>query len=964
MPSLLTASARSFTTREAPLLVPLYDQRFGPWQIAGDGSFVCGAARTADISIQQASIQQQHCRFDYQDGRLTVVRLEGRVWVNEVPLHGDAVLEPDDVISLGSWTMQVLTSDPLRPAVSSDDGSMRRAVLLGAAGPSVIFTGGTDRRFRDAFPRVSGESPAVERQRGHSAADAVSDVTAARVSQLLEREAEISRREQRLKAEELRLAELLAELEQARADLTHEQQQHEQAAQTMAEAVAIRVDAESMRQSLQRERQELTELTEQLQQQRAQLTQALALQQQVSLQAQQQVQQRQAELETQQAELNRQQLLIEQQQQNSLLTQKQVQQRQAELETRQAELNSQQLMIEQQQQNSLLAQQQVQQQQAELDTRQAELNRQQQLLADRHQSLQAREASLDDRARRIQQASMARSTLDASQLHQVTRQEARAAELAERELELAERVAAVCGWRRRQAAFLTAKQAELDAVGHDLRQQKSALRLRSRELDAQEAAYSQKVAAASVESSEWQDRASELQTELREAQQQQQLLSQQLTAALTTCEQLRNSSRSLQEFQSTVRERDILIQDLHQQLLTVLAERRDEQGSLNKIQPEPAEANQIWRHPDEASELFSPVTPSENAASPASEVTTEASLTDSLAPEKQTETAEATLPSNESLLQSLPPGVLHQELLRLLQLSQPAPAKMPLNESPSANVAKNEDLTSANIVPLLDEGTVRMLEQSDPEVRSHVERMLVEQRRTDDETKDMAAPKPTTMSRRMQSRGTGRQETGEAAPQPRPPISYIEAYNNGSLSLTSDQAAFETAAEAADRMAEKAQPQETLAEEHPPVTSRTADELVRYVRRTNTNATINQSLQQLRRLSAEASQTAITKHALRRHRKGFLVRTTAIVAGMVAVVWGPPWLLLWTKNPQLAIWGPLAVFAATCLELIRKLVVVLRLERKKLVEPITKPRPAVLRPELPPPGMDAEAEIEDQHPLL
>jgi hypothetical protein len=606
----------------------------------------------------------------------------------------------------------------------------------------------------------------------------------------------------------------------------------------------------------------------------------------------------------------------------------------------------------------------VQQQQAELETRQAELNRQQQLLADRHQSLQAREASLDDRARRIQQASMARSTLDASQLHQVTRQEARAAELAERELELAERVAAVCGWRRRQAAFLTAKQAELDAVGHDLRQQKSALRLRSRELDAQEAAYSQKVAAASVESSVWQDRESELQTELREAQQQQQLLSQQLTAALTTCEQLRNSSRSLQEFQSTVRERDILIQDLHQQLLTVLAERRDEQGSLNKIQPEPAEENQIWRHPDEASELFSPLTPSENAASPASEVTTEASLTDSLAPEKQTETAEATLPSNESLLQSLPPGVLHQELLRLLQLSQPAPAKMPLNESPSANVAKNEDLTSANIVPLLDEGTVRMLEQSDPEVRSHVERMLVEQRRTDDETKDMAAPKPTIMSRRMQSRGTGRQETGEAAPQPRPPISYIEAYNNGSLSLTSDQAAFETAAEAADRMAEKAQPQETLAEEHPPVTSRTADELVRYVRRTNTNATINQSLQQLRRLSAEASQTAITKHALRRHRKGFLVRTTAIVAGMVAVVWGPPWLLLWTKNPLLAIWGPLAVFAATCLELIRKLVVVLRLERKKLVEPITKPRPAVLRPELPAPGMDAEAEIEDQHPLL
>jgi len=155
---------------------------------------------------------------------------------------------------------------------------------------------------------------------------------------------------------------------------------------------------------------------------------------------------------------------------------------------------------------------------------------------------------------------------------------------------------------------------------------------------------------------------------------------------------------------------------------------------------------------------------------PTPEVTTEASLTDSLVTEKQTEAPEATLPSNESLLQSLPPRVLQQELLRLLQLSQPAPAKMPLNESPSANFAKNEDMTTANIAPLLDEGTIRMLKRSDPEVRSHVERMLAKQRRTDDETKDMATPKPAITSRRVQSHGTGRQETRETAPSPDRPF--------------------------------------------------------------------------------------------------------------------------------------------------------------------------------------------------
>ena len=970
MPSLLTASARSFTTRETPLLVPLYDQRIGPWQIAGNGSFVCGAASTVDISIPLKSVQQQHCRFDYQNGRLTVVRLEGRVWVNEVPLHGDTLLEPDDVISLGSLTLQVLASDPLRPAVSDDDGNERRPVIVGGAASNVIFTGGTDRRFHEAFPRGGAVTAAKEPQRGQLPAGETADATAARVTRLLQREAEAARKEQQLKADELRLAELLAELEQARADLLQEQQEQKLESQKMAEAVAIRLDAESMQQRLQRERQELDDLSEQLQQQRTQLMQAVAAQQ--------------TDFAVKETELASRQLLLEQQQQVSLLEQKDVRQRQAELDTLQAELASQRQLLEQQHQDSLLEQQNVRQRQAELDALQAELAGQRQLLTDRHQSLEAREALLDDRTRRIQQAFMARSAFDSQQLHDLGQQEARAAELASREHELAERVAAVCGWRRRQAASLAAQQADLDAVGHDLRQQKTALRLRARELDAQESAYHQKVAAASVDSSVREDRESELRAELMEAQRQQQLSSLQLTAALTTCEQLRAAADS-QQLQSTVvqreiqlqelqqqldaltaslTERDILIQDLHQQLLTVLAERRDETGSQTEGSPEPADVNQIWRHPDESAELFVPLSVPENAVLSADAATTAGSVTEAAAPEARTDVAEVTLPANESLLQSLPPGVLHQELLRLLQLSQPAPVKLPPSESPSETVASNEDLTSASIVPLLDEGTARMLEQSDPEVRSHVEKILFNQRRTDDETKDMAAPRSSTTSRRIQPRGAGRQESGETAPQPRPPISYIDAYNNGSLSLTSDQPAFEVAAEAADRMGEKAKSQETAAEAPAPVTSRTADEMVRYVRRTNTNATINQSLQQLRRLSAEASQTAITKHSLRRHRKGFLVRTTAIVAGMVAVVWAPPWLLLWTKNPQLAVWGPLAVFSAACLELIRKLVVVLRLERRKLVEPIAKPRPQILRPELSPQEMEADAEIEDQHPLL
>lgn len=213
MPSLLTATASRFTSKETPLLVPLYDQRSGPWQLAGDGSFICGAAADADLSIQQNSIQPQHCRLDFQQGCLTLVRLDGRVWVNEVPVHGDTILEPDDVVCLGSWTMRVLAADPLRPVISEADGVVRRPLLLGAAPPAVVYTGGYERPFHEVFPRVRDSirtttpqhsEPAAVRKRGAEEAD---------VRQLLEREAEAARRESRLRSEEQRLAELLAELE-------------------------------------------------------------------------------------------------------------------------------------------------------------------------------------------------------------------------------------------------------------------------------------------------------------------------------------------------------------------------------------------------------------------------------------------------------------------------------------------------------------------------------------------------------------------------------------------------------------------------------------------------------------------------------------------------------------------------------------------------------------------------------
>lgn len=1001
MPSLLTATASRFTSKEAPLLVPLYDQRFGPWQIAGDGSFVCGAAVDAELSIQQASIRQRHCRLDFQQGCLTLVRLDGPVWVNEVPVHADAILEPDDMVSLGSWTMRVLAADPLRPPTAETDGVSRRPYLLGAETPEVIFTGGSDRRFHEVFPRVRDNVRAATPQYRQPAAgsDRTSD---AEIRQLLEREAEAARRETKLRCEEQRLAELLAELEQARAELQQEQQQEQLltalqsadrqqleqdrqlATQRLAEASAIRSDAEAMLSNLLRERQELTELSAQLQQQRAQLTEETARQQ--------------SALAAARTELNCQQQQLEQQLQAAGLRIQAAEQQLAAIDTQRSDLASQQHQLQ-------AAAEAVAHAQQQLETRQ--------------QALQVREVALDERARRIQQASLNRATVDTQSLllqsHLETRSAEietrgkelaeRTAELAQRESELAERTAQLCVWRRRHAARLTEQQKQQDALSLELRQQKSALRLRTRELEALETSLNQRTAVISADLADQKDRESELQLELENARSQQALISQQLTAALMTCEQLRSTRETLLAAQGTIRQRDLqlldlqqtvnaaanslaerdsLIQELRQQLLHVLSERHPKFAPASADSSDILSSEEIWRHSDEATELFVP--PADSPSQPDTAAMQEsagehpAESTEPVLAAAPAQIAEfpeqpegsnalpnvsSPIPANESLLLQLPPGVLNQELVRLLQLSQPETTKPPLTDKSTETSGDTENFSSGSTVPLLDEATARMLEESAPEVRSHIEKLLHDRRRTEDETEDMPAQKPTTSARRPQARPAGRLDSDEPGAKNRTPTSYIALYNDGKLSLTSDQPALDVAAEAADRMSGNAPaPEPVSSADAPAIPSRTADELVQYRRRANTNATINQHLQQMRKLSAEASQTAIIRHSMRRHRKGFLIRIAAIVIGMLAVVWSPPWLWLWTKNPTLTVWGPLAFFAVTCLELIRKLVIVLMLERKKVVAPVNQQRPVIPRPEIPLSATEIEPEIDDQHPLL
>ncbi|HAP06762.1 MAG TPA: hypothetical protein DCR20_02970, partial [Planctomycetaceae bacterium] len=574
MPSLLKASASRFTSKAAPLLVPLYDQRVGPWQIAGDGTFVCGSAADAQICIQHSGLRDQHCRFEFREGHLTIFRMAGQVWVNEVPVFHDLPLEPDDVVSLGSLTVRIQSGDPLRPQVSDDDGIIRRPILLGISSPAVIFTGGSDRRFHQVFPRSPRSATAAASNRTEQP-DVQSD--AIRVRQLRERESEVALRESRLQSDETRLAELLEELEQARADLQLEQQlvsrqssdrllleQRQRLADSrLAEASAIQNEALALQQKLQRERQELDAQAAQLQQLRDSLTQQAARQQAAISEAEARLAEQRQQLDQQRDTFAQQQQQAEQQRLQLAAQQQQVVQQLAELE-----LQKDHRDLQLAQQAAALEEQAIQLQQA-----QAIAASDRDRLAGRLQALEVREAALAERSRKVHAAALTSATLDSAQIQQWSDLEARAAELAARETELAGRVADVCRWRRQQAARLLQQRVELDAAAVELRKQKSALRLKTRELEALENSLNQKLTEIShkatadfPEHPEHSARQAELEAELEAARVQQQLITQQLTAALTTCEKYHSTQNSLLAAQDALCQRDQQMQDLQLQL--------------------------------------------------------------------------------------------------------------------------------------------------------------------------------------------------------------------------------------------------------------------------------------------------------------------------------------------------------------------------------------------------------------
>ncbi|MBC7964480.1 MAG: hypothetical protein H7Z17_01040 [Fuerstia sp.] len=111
-----TRPAQSSSIR-VPVLTPLYGAPHDPFCAQADGTYRCGSAAASEFSLDFAGAKAAHCSFIRQGGTFSVNRLDGRVWINDLPVNGVNRLREGDVISLGpvSYRLDFLDAPSLLP---------------------------------------------------------------------------------------------------------------------------------------------------------------------------------------------------------------------------------------------------------------------------------------------------------------------------------------------------------------------------------------------------------------------------------------------------------------------------------------------------------------------------------------------------------------------------------------------------------------------------------------------------------------------------------------------------------------------------------------------------------------------------------------------------------------------------------------------------------------------------------
>ena len=116
-PSILPLSPSNMTKldkRKPPVVgwcVALTGEQKGEDFRVREGQNTIGSAADADIVLRDSAISGKHASLRYKDDRFTITDLDSTngTQVNETPVNGEMPLAANDVLTLGSVRLQVVT---------------------------------------------------------------------------------------------------------------------------------------------------------------------------------------------------------------------------------------------------------------------------------------------------------------------------------------------------------------------------------------------------------------------------------------------------------------------------------------------------------------------------------------------------------------------------------------------------------------------------------------------------------------------------------------------------------------------------------------------------------------------------------------------------------------------------------------------------------------------------------------
>ena len=150
--SVATARSAQTSFSRIPVLTPLYGAHHEPFRAQADGTFRCGSAATNEFHLGFSGAEAAHCSFIRQAGAFSINRLDGRVWINDLPVSGLSRLTEGDVVSLGPVAyrleFQDAPSQPPEPVVRPP---------MSFAPPDIVAQQPTGSR-----PAESPQAPAVK----------------------------------------------------------------------------------------------------------------------------------------------------------------------------------------------------------------------------------------------------------------------------------------------------------------------------------------------------------------------------------------------------------------------------------------------------------------------------------------------------------------------------------------------------------------------------------------------------------------------------------------------------------------------------------------------------------------------------------------------------------------------------------------------------------------------------------